>query len=873
MQLPADLIRGQGSMRLGNKCIMDVGLTLLGLLALEMVVSHRVLLSGFARVERESMERNVERAVDAFGDAIENLGVRATDWATWDDTYRFISDHNIPYLESNLQDETFGVLGINMMFFFDSTGQLVYSRGYDLDKKQGRSLTAYDMAPVAADTIIVPRIDRQNGVAGLKLFEQGPMYLVSRPILKSDGAGPCAGTLVFGRYIDKKEIERVAAVPHLDIEIFPCGQPDADSSLVLIRRRTQNSTAPFVLPLGKDRIAGYAVLDDINGDAALLLKVESRRAVYSQGKVTLVYLAVFILLAGVAFGLAIFVLLRRRVLIPVSMLCSTSDAIARNADHSVRMQLEGNDELAALGSSINGMLSSLERVEREVNLQNSRLRMIMDTVPAGLLTIDESFMVSPDYSACVERILGRSDIAGKNLFDLLDPHGNRADMRSDLAEYLGLLRMRPLPESEMAALNPLEELTLRRNDRETVSIRLNFFNIHSGGSDIRHQLVIMTDITDEKRLSERVERTERENFRLRALAEDPDLFMEFLAVSLRTIWRLIEAFAAMHPPEAGWMSAIDELFREIHTIKAGADAFGLDDVVAAATRLEISTDIARDAGELLADDIAPLRSGLADLSGAIGAVHEEMLRVLGQSSVGGTELHIRLSLERIASIRAEFASFMESITECGAQRADFMEKVDCFIMNLRQIPARRGFAKTLRMVPGLINRCEKMVDFRFVGADVPIDCAAARELDCALMHLMRNAVDHGFETPEKRVEAGKDPTGTLMLSVERKAETVVIQVTDDGKGLDTESLIKSGLNMGVIDREKADTLDERELFDLVFVPGLTTTKTITDFSGRGVGLDAVRAIVTDRLNGSCRVDSVAGRGVTVTITIPASRWT
>lgn len=857
-------------MRLRNKCIMDVGLTLIGLVVLETVVSHRVLLSGFARVERESMERNVKRAADAFGDAIDNLGVRTTDWASWDDTYRFIIDHNIPYLESNLHDETFDVLGINMILFFDSTAQLVYSRGYDLDKKQGYSLTTYDMAPVAADTLLVPRSDKQHGVAGLKLFEQGPMYVVSRPILKSDGKGPCAGTLVFGRFVDKKEIERVAAVTHIAIEIFPCGQPDPDSSLASIRRATEGNAVPFVRPLGKDRIAGYATLDDINGDAALLLKVESGRAVYRQGVVTLVYLTAFILLAGVVFGLAIFMLLRRRVLVPVSMLCSTADAIARNADNSVRMKLVGNDELAMLGSSINGMLSSLERVKREVALQNSRLHMIMDTVPAGLLTIDESFTVSSDYSACVERIFGRSDIAGKNFFDLLDPGDSRADMRSELAEYLSLLRIRPLPESEMAALNPLEELTLRRNDGETVSIRLNFFNIHSDGNNIRHQLAILTDITDEKRLSERVERIERENFRLRAFAEDPDLFMEFLAVSLRTIWRFLEVFAAMHPPDSGWMAAIEELFREVHTIKGEADAFGLDDIVAAAARLETATDrMRRDAGVPVADDLAPLRSGLADLSGAIGAVHEEMLRVLGESSAGGTELHIKLPLEKIASIRAAFASFVENLTECSAHRAGLMEKVDRVIMDLREIPARRGFAKTLRMVPGLINRCEKMVNFRFVGADVPIDCAAARELDCALMHLMRNAVDHGFETPEKRLEAGKDPTGTLTLSVERRSETVLIQVTDDGKGLDTASLLEKGLNMGAVEREKAGTLDDRKLFDLVFVPGLTTAQTITDFSGRGVGLDAARSIVTDRLNGSCRIDSAAGRGVTVTITIPA----
>ena len=191
------------------------------------------------------------------------------------------------------------------------------------------------------------------------------------------------------------------------------------------------------------------------------------------------------------------------------------------------------------------------------------------------------------------------------------------------------------------------------------------------------------------------------------------------------------------------------------------------------------------------------------------------------------------------------------------------------VMRMRLIPLSKVFDKFPRLVRDLCRAQDKQVDFRVRGSDVELDRTILDALGDPVMHLLRNAVDHGVESPADREAAGKPPVGTIELAATREHDRVVITLTDDGAGLDPERIRAKAVERGLVSAEVAATLDDDVVFDFVFEPGFSTAAAVTDVSGRGVGMDAVRTAVT-ALDGSVSLDSTLGEGTTATVRLPVS---
>jgi two-component system chemotaxis sensor kinase CheA len=159
------------------------------------------------------------------------------------------------------------------------------------------------------------------------------------------------------------------------------------------------------------------------------------------------------------------------------------------------------------------------------------------------------------------------------------------------------------------------------------------------------------------------------------------------------------------------------------------------------------------------------------------------------------------------------------------------------------------------------------VDFIVEGKDTELDRSVIEEIGDPLLHLIRNGVDHGLETPEERIAAGKPPVGTLRLSAKHADSYIVIELADDGHGIDAEAVKRKAVERGLIQPEQAERMTDEEAHQLIFEAGLSTAKQLSDVSGRGVGMDVVRANV-EKINGSVEVASKRGLGTTFTIRLP-----
>jgi len=191
------------------------------------------------------------------------------------------------------------------------------------------------------------------------------------------------------------------------------------------------------------------------------------------------------------------------------------------------------------------------------------------------------------------------------------------------------------------------------------------------------------------------------------------------------------------------------------------------------------------------------------------------------------------------------------------------------VMQVRMVPVGQIFNRFPRMVRDLAHELGKEIDFIVEGSEIELDRTILDEIGDPIVHLLRNAIGHGIEAPADREEKGKPRTGTIRLAAAREKEGVVIEVSDDGGGIDAERIAEIAVQKGFVSRKEAETLDDDEIIQLICLPGLTSSKETTSLSGRGVGVDAVKAKI-ESLGGRLSVESEVGNSTRFVLALPPS---
>jgi len=241
---------------------------------------------------------------------------------------------------------------------------------------------------------------------------------------------------------------------------------------------------------------------------------------------------------------------------------------------------------------------------------------------------------------------------------------------------------------------------------------------------------------------------------------------------------------------------------------------------------------------------------------------DELMNLVGElviqrSSIA--DIATRLSaLPQSAKIGMELSKIHKSLDRK-------LKGIQSAVLEVRMVPMRQIFDKVSRVVRSLRRDLQKDVRLEVSGADTELDKLIVEELVDPLMHIVRNAIDHGIESAQDRVDSGKDAQGCVRIDAFQRGNHVVISVCDDGKGIDRGALFDRAVSLGLI--PAGAELTDREVLNLIFSPGLSTQSEVSETSGRGVGMDVVRENVT-ALGGAVEVESVPGRGTTISMTLP-----
>ncbi len=340
-------------MTLRARALLILGLTILGLLT-ALHFSLRVMLQeSFLEAEHRDVERKLTLVHNALSADLENLDGVVADWATWDDTYRFVLDRNAAYREGNLVPSAFTTTHNHALLIADQAGEWVWAGQYDFEAEALVPLAGEIAELLRSRPELLHHPDEHSAHAGFIALGGEAILFSSRPVLRGDFSGPPRGAFVMVRRLDAAALQRLSARMDVEIAVVPLVGP-ADVRIEVV---------------DEYRVAGALPIADLTAPPSLALRVEMPREIYQQGRKSLSYLLFSVLLAGGLFLLAVWAIIDRMVLLRLSNLADAIRQIRSSDDLSRRVAVSGRDELSLVEQEINGMMGALEISERRLRHQ------------------------------------------------------------------------------------------------------------------------------------------------------------------------------------------------------------------------------------------------------------------------------------------------------------------------------------------------------------------------------------------------------------------------------------------------------------------------------------------------------------------------
>ncbi|SFB67079.1 two-component system, chemotaxis family, sensor kinase CheA [Brevinema andersonii] len=221
---------------------------------------------------------------------------------------------------------------------------------------------------------------------------------------------------------------------------------------------------------------------------------------------------------------------------------------------------------------------------------------------------------------------------------------------------------------------------------------------------------------------------------------------------------------------------------------------------------------------------------------------------------------LRESLQDVAESMDNYGEYVQQLSRISGTLQSQM-------MHLRMVPVQTVFSRFPRLVRDIAKQLDKKIDLIIEGGETEIDKGMIDDLYDPLMHMIRNSMDHGIELPQQRLASGKPDIGTIKLSAYQEGDSIFIEISDDGRGIDTEKIKEKAIDKGLISSEQTQTMSKREILSLIFAPGFSTAEQVSNLSGRGVGMDVVRKKI-EELGGSVSISTDLGKGTTMRVQLP-----
>jgi PAS domain S-box-containing protein len=373
-------------MSLRTKVFLIIGGVLVTFFFIVFQLVSTIIAKDFYDLERRETTENALRVTDALASKLDELALKLGDWAQWDDTYQFIQESNEDYIQSNLQNESFEILKINMMVILDREGKILFQK--QVENKMEEPMTPGFIEHLVGD---VARGDiSPNGMhKEIKKLSGGVVVYAARPVTSSDGSAPINGYIVFGYFLGQDAIDHLSQVTHLKVDMLTYDAETTDTGFVEARSQVSSENPLFIRDPGKGAvIESYTFIGDEDQDGTLILRVTTNRDTYEKGREGIILFTRAFALAMMLFSTILFFLLNRLVLRRLSGLSDQVEEIRESGDITKGVMLSGKDEFSSLAERINQMLLSLQEAEEKRKESEKRFRTVADSAPVMIWMSD-----------------------------------------------------------------------------------------------------------------------------------------------------------------------------------------------------------------------------------------------------------------------------------------------------------------------------------------------------------------------------------------------------------------------------------------------------------------------------------------------------
>ncbi|MBN1563027.1 MAG: GAF domain-containing protein, partial [Anaerolineae bacterium] len=565
-----------------------VGGVILVFLILLYALSQIILLDGFRDLETQAAQQEIQRTQNMLFAELDVLNTTAMDWAFWDETLDFVQTGDPAYIDANLMDATFDSLGLNLLLFYNTAGELVYGKTYDLAAQREVPFWTDSETIMGNDPAITHLTDPMASIRGIIMLPDGPMYIVTYPILTSHHEGPARGTLTMGRFLTGETVERLSEISPGQVKLFRLTD---DTLPADVRASLPTTTKPIIKRMNGQTIVSYIRIDDIHDQPIMALAFAAPRDIYRQSNDLIRSFLVITVLGSIGIIITIAIWLQRSVLTRLTMLSSTVREIGQSGDLDVRVPTGEHTELNSLAESINLMLAGLAESHGEQTRavdtrtqqlikERDMLRILIDNLPERLYVKDTQgrFVVANATIARRYELPRAKDLIGKTDFDLQAP---------DIAQTL-FAEEQALMQGEIPVIEHEFNHTFDNAPGWLWTVKLPLRN-HEGhiiglvgiGRDITERKLMENALREahdelEQRVEERTAELTLANLRLKLEIAEREQVQKALTANERTARDFQEHLKALHEIglELGQITELDKLYRR--AIELGRSQLGFE---------------------------------------------------------------------------------------------------------------------------------------------------------------------------------------------------------------------------------------------------------------------------------------------------------
>jgi signal transduction histidine kinase/sensor domain CHASE-containing protein len=416
--------------RIRWKIFLGLSLITVILLSVLYFVSNNIIDKGFYSVEHTNTVKSVNQAYDGVMSILTQMSVKISDWASWDDTYDYVLDHNEKYEELNLNQQALNALKVDIVIVIDSSRNIVGSYAVDSTTREGVSVPSSLLQHIQSGSPLLDYKTINESHRGFLMLPEGPLAFVANPILTNAGEGPSRGTLIFGKYFDEASKKSIEDLTHLTIKLYKYNDTSLPEEIKNIEESIPERNSIIVKPLSTNEISGYITLKDYYGKPILLLETVEPRSVFKQSQATIWYFQIFMLGSGLTLVFASVYLVNLLLVNRVSKMSSLLKVVDPVIDAKVSVQEKGRDEIGLLAQSINSMFGKIRSSSDKIRDLLEQLKIEKMGVEK---TVQERTVELHDEKA---RIIASIDgIVGAYI--LFDKNGNVILVNRMVTEVLG----------------------------------------------------------------------------------------------------------------------------------------------------------------------------------------------------------------------------------------------------------------------------------------------------------------------------------------------------------------------------------------------------------------------------------------------------